>query len=196
MGAAQEFSLMRIVLGAVLADLKAAVEDALQGNLAVDSVAGRVKSSEQFALKAQRLRDGKPRYAEPLREIQDQIGIRVMVKFVDDIPAVVQELESLFNQVERLSKRPENPEEFGYEAVHLVCTIPPDLMATHAPHVDFFEIQVCTLFQHAWAELNHDLGYKPSATLDWDQRRLKSVAASSAWAADRAFSELRRSLRN
>ena len=196
MGAQEEFPLKRKMLGELLGELKAAVEDALSEVPTVDSVAGRVKTAEQFAIKAGRTRDGAPRYADPLAEIQDQVGIRVMVKFVDDIATVVAVLDGLFNQVERLSKRPENPEEFGYEAVHLVCSVPPDLAERFHPHVNFFEIQVCTLFQHAWAETNHDLGYKPGVPLDWDQRRLKSVAAASAWAADKAFGELRRSMQN
>ncbi|WP_244619298.1 hypothetical protein [Rhizobium sp. 18055] len=56
---------------------------------------------------------------------------------------------------------------------------------------NFFEIQVKTLFQHAWSEANHDLGYKPeSDRLTSDQNRLLAFASAQAWGADRAFDEL------
>lgn len=37
--------------------------------------------------------------------------------------------------------------------------IPPDLRGNKV-EVNCFEIQVLTLFQHTWAEAEHDLGYK------------------------------------
>lgn len=36
--------------------------------------------------------------------------------------------------------------------------------------VAFFELQIKTLFQHAWSEAEHDLGYKPSTVLSSDQK--------------------------
>jgi ppGpp synthetase/RelA/SpoT-type nucleotidyltranferase len=192
MGAIEDFTVSRQALGLLLEDLRQAVKEALEDHPEVDSVSARVKSPDQFAIKTAKQRDGAPRYKDPLREIQDQMGIRVVVKFEPEVPGIVAVIEALFNQVERLSKQPENPEEFGYEATHLVCFVPPDLMDQHRPHIGFFEVQVCTLFQHAWAEANHDIGYKPGVPLSPEQRKLKSWAAASAWAADRAFAELRK----
>ena len=48
-----------------------------------------------------------------------------------------------------------------------------------------------TLFQHAWSEANHDLGYKPgSAPLTSDAKRRLDIPAAQAWGADRIFDEL------
>ena len=56
---------------------------------------------------------------------------------------------------------------------------------------EFFELQVKTLFQHAWAEANHDLGYKPEGKeLDQESKRLLAYASAQAWGADRVFDEL------
>ena len=56
---------------------------------------------------------------------------------------------------------------------------------------DFFELQVKTLFQHAWSEANHDLGYKPgSVPLDADAKRRLAFTSAQAWGADRIFDEL------
>lgn len=59
----------------------------------------------------------------------------------------------------------------------------------------FFELQVKTLFQHAWSEANHDLGYKSSKALTDDQIRRLAYTSAQAWGADRVFEELWSELR-
>ena len=56
---------------------------------------------------------------------------------------------------------------------------------------EFFELQVKTLFQHAWSEANHDLGYKFGAVpLDSDAQRRLAITSAQTWGADRIFDEL------
>ena len=55
--------------------------------------------------------------------------------------------------------------------------------------VEFFEQQIKTLFQHAWSEAEHDLGYKPSGELTTDQKRRLAFTATQAWGADQIFDE-------
>jgi ppGpp synthetase/RelA/SpoT-type nucleotidyltranferase len=59
----------------------------------------------------------------------------------------------------------------------------------------FFELQIKTLFQHAWGEADHDLIYKPSGALTSDQRRRVAFTAAQAWGADRIFEELAQELK-
>ena len=58
----------------------------------------------------------------------------------------------------------------------------------------FFELQIKTLFQHAWSEADHDLGYKPGANmLTSDEKRMIALTSAQAWGADRIFDQLFRS---
>jgi putative GTP pyrophosphokinase len=56
---------------------------------------------------------------------------------------------------------------------------------------DFFELQIKTLFQHAWSEADHDLGYKPGSTpLNSEEKRKLAYTSAQAWGADHMFDEL------
>jgi putative GTP pyrophosphokinase len=58
---------------------------------------------------------------------------------------------------------------------------------------DFFELQIKTLFQHAWSEAHHDLGYKqePGSTpLTSEEKRKLAYTSAQAWGADHMFDEL------
>ncbi len=70
--------------------------------------------------------------------------------------------------------------------------IPEEIDPNNVPK--FFEVQVKTLFQYAWSEANHDLGYKSSLELTDEQKRLLAFAAAQGWGADNAFGELRSQL--
>ena len=52
------------------------------------SVTGRAKSVASFAAKAARTPDGRPVFADPLREITDTIGLRIITYVHSDVAAV------------------------------------------------------------------------------------------------------------
>jgi ppGpp synthetase/RelA/SpoT-type nucleotidyltranferase len=54
-----------------------------------------------------------------------------------------------------------------------------------------FEMQVRTLFMHAYAEPPHDWGYKSGGELTRDVERQLAWIAASAWGADRMYADLR-----
>lgn len=178
---------------AVISDLQDVVGD----DPLVERVTGRVKSDQQFLVKARKVRkDGGPKYPHPLEEIQDQVGCRIIVKFEGERDRVKDEILAIFRPVEDRFHQPEEADRFGYEARHLVCLVPPDIREKTESPIDFFELQVCTLFQHAWAEANHDIGYKSAGPLSWDEQRMIALTAANAWGADRVFEELRRKQRS
>lgn len=180
------------LLDALRATLESSANEALADVRHIDRISFRTKSASSFVDKC--LPDGKPaRYDDPLREVEDQVAGRVIVLFQHDLQVVQDQLETYFSLVEAERKRPERASEFGYESDHLVIGI----AEHHKPEgwdvIDdmpvTFELQIRTLFMHAWAEPQHDLGYKPGRELSHDEQRMLAWGASSAWGADRNLEE-------
>ena len=167
----------------------------LGGHKRIDRISSRAKSVDRFVAKAGKMTDqGVPKYEHPLAQIQDQIGARVTVFYKSDVESVREALMRYLRPVESRDLVPASEWEFGYFGWHSVCLFPTELILPDWPAElvpNFFELQVKTLFQHAWSEANHDLGYKPErGDLTPDQNRLLAFASAQAWGADRAFDEL------
>lgn len=178
------------ILNQLAVNLESETKDALERLPHVDRVYFRVKGAESFVAKARDARNT-PSYQDPLVEIEDQVAGRILVFFLSDISVMVSRLQRDFTQVESHRRRPEKDEEFGYESHHLVCVIPPQ--AKPREWSDFqnlpttFELQVRTLFMHAWAEPQHGLEYKGAEELPRHIRRELYWVAASSWGADQAF---------
>lgn len=173
-------------------NLQAKAEQALDRLPHIDRVSFRVKDGDNFARKC--LPGGQPpAYEHPLIEVEDQVAGRVLVFFSQDLEVVDKRLREWFRgMVEETKRRPVNTAEFGYESDHYVIVIDehlkPEAWKDGSELPVTFELQIRTLFMHAWAEPQHDLGYKGGELPD-DQKRLHAWVAASAWGADRAFAE-------
>lgn len=99
-----------------------------------------------------------------------------------------------FRSIEDRKVVPELDSVFGYFGHHMILRIPGDVIGSGMPKVDlpeFFELQIKTLFQHAWSEAEHDLGYKPGENpLSSDQKRKIAFTSAQAWGADIIVDEL------
>jgi ppGpp synthetase/RelA/SpoT-type nucleotidyltranferase len=99
-----------------------------------------------------------------------------------------------FQPIETKDLVPESEWEFGYFGKHFVLLLPSDIVSNSIDKdllPQFFELQVKTLFQHAWSEANHDLGYKPQAgKMPSDAGRRLAFTSAQAWGADHIFDEL------
>ncbi len=156
----------------------------------IDRIGFRVKDVDSFVDKVIH-RGAKPAYTDPLAQVEDQIGGRVIVLFKHDIEPVVELLLETFTKMELEHKVPAADAEFGYESTHLVCHISPPVRPTgwaEEPRMpSTFELQVRTIFMHAYAEPNHNLGYKTANDLTRNQKRRLAWIAASAWGADEAL---------
>jgi putative GTP pyrophosphokinase len=184
----------RDALKPIAANLETLIKDHFDGTPHVDRISARAKSPERFAEKAAKTDEhGRLIYRNPLSEIQDQLGARVVVFYKQDIEVAAEIVRKYFNKIEAKELVPESQWEFGYFGQHYIVAIPRDVVPEGTKDTDvprFFELQVKTLFQHAWSEGNHDLGYKPSRPITDDQKRRFAYTAAQAWGADRVFGEL------
>jgi ppGpp synthetase/RelA/SpoT-type nucleotidyltranferase len=185
----------------VLVPLAARIEDHLKNLLAtfgrIDRISARAKSVDRFLGKAAKLEDGKLKYEDPLNQIQDQVGARIVTFYPSDVERVRLEIEKYFKYIESQRIVPESEKEFGYEGRHFILFVPEDLIddtVNREESVELFELQIKTLFQHAWSEAEHDLGYKPSVKLTSDQNRRLAFTAAQAWGADQIFDEMFRQI--
>jgi len=177
--------------------LEAYLKDIVSYYRRIDRISVRAKGVARFLEKAQKKNDGVPKYSDPLNQIQDQIGARIITFYLSDVEALSATIEEYFGSVEVQHIVPDSPNEFGYEGKHYILFIPDDVKDPAAKDEDsptFFELQIKTLFQHAWGEADHDLIYKPSGDLTPDQRRRVAFTAAQAWGADRIFNELAQEL--
>lgn len=191
---AAAYAARRPLLEKLAVELETMTLSALDGVPHVDRVSFRVKDQDSFVAKAM-----KAKYTDPLVELEDQVAGRVITFFRDDIPVVRERLTAWFGRVEHEIKEPDGSSEFGYESDHYVFVIAehwkPEGWQQHADMPTTFEFQVRTLFMHAWAEPQHDLGYKPGSPLDKQTTKELAWVAASAWGADRMLNEIARRLR-
>jgi ppGpp synthetase/RelA/SpoT-type nucleotidyltranferase len=153
------------------------------------SVTGRAKSVASFAGKAARSVNGRPLYTDPLVDITDQIGVRVITYVHGDVAAVADLLADQLTVLDDRDMGLETASEgrFGYASRHVLVALDP-------PHENrSASVQIRTVLQHAWAEFEHDIRYKGSIPEEHapDLDRRFTLAAGLLELADREFSEIR-----
>ncbi len=166
------------------------------------SVAGRTKTVASFAEKARRTRDGVPMYTDPLTEITDTIGIRVITYVHSDVSAVADLLHDqvVVHDDRDMGRETAQEGRFGYASRHLLI----GLDSAREGHASYellrgrsAQVQVRTVLQHAWAEFEHDIRYKGTMpdehARDFDRRF--TLAAGLLELADQEFSTIRDTLR-
>ena len=153
----------------------------------VHSITARVKSPSSLARKLARPdRD----YAE-LWDVTDLLGLRVITYFDDAVDQVGRVLEARLpiDLARSIDKRRREPGVFGYRSLHYVFGVAEPLPARARG-----EIQIRTLLEHTWAEIEHDLGYKAPGAVPIGVRQRLSRLAGLLEIADREFVAIREEL--
>lgn len=155
-------------------------------------ITARTKSVASFAEKADRTVDGRRLFNDPLSEITDQIGLRVITYLRDDVATVANLLGEEMRLLDDRDMGVETASEgrWGYASRHLLVAAEGEQQPA--------SVQVRTILQHAWAEFEHDVRYKGSVPEEDapDLDRRFTLAAGLLELADREFSAIRERLRS
>lgn len=162
-------------------------------DIAVHAVESRVKSIESFRDKASL---PEKEYADPLREITDLAGLRIIVYRLQDIDRIAQLIEEEFEVLKRASAGDDTacePDRFGYRSVHLDVRLHrkrAELMEWSGMEDLCAEVQVRTVLQHAWAAVSHAVEYKRGGGLTDAARHRLVRLAGMLEIADEEFSSI------
>ena len=137
-------------------------------------------------------------YVSPREEVTDLVGARVIVQYLDEVePAAslvrhalvdIDEAHSI-DKGKTLATR-----EFGYRSIHIVAKLPVEVLDIRGlprePSLGV-EVQVRTIFEHAWAEIEHEVVYKSGIQYPDDFRRRFSAVAGTLEILEREFMLMR-----
>jgi putative GTP pyrophosphokinase len=177
----------------VARDLASRLEDMVHSLPSRPNIKVRVKGFSSFFKKYLRLLK-KNASSRESPVITDIIGIRIVCPFLEDLVLVEELLRKNFEILEIEKKGTDHTfREFGYESIHLLIKIPAEsIQKLGFPGCDVAEIQIRTILQDAWAEVEHELVYKAEFNPFDDpmKRKLAAVNASLSLA-DIIFQEIR-----
>jgi ppGpp synthetase/RelA/SpoT-type nucleotidyltranferase len=176
--------------------VKRIVEESLKRrDIKVHSVEARAKDPSSFGRKAAQpsgADPSRPKYPSPLDQITDLAAVRVITYFPSTRSDLDKMLSAEFDVVARSDEGAQLVEEdrFGYQSIHYLVKLASQ--RAHLPEYERFadtiaEIQVRTILQHAWAEIEHDIQYKSASVIPAEIRRRFMSLAGMLEIADQEF---------
>jgi putative GTP pyrophosphokinase len=188
-----EYEVSAAIMRPLGVKLEGLIEDLLRAEkIRYHSVKARVKDKESCERKLQRS-DTERSFSS----LTDVLGVRIITYFRDDVDAAAKVIEREFfidtpNSVDKSAIL--DPDRFGYLSIHYISQLADtraNLPENRAYKGKNFEIQIRSITQHAWAEIEHDLGYKSEAAVPKTIRRRFSRLAGLLELADDEFIAIR-----
>lgn len=160
-------------------------------NIPFHSITYRVKEKDSYLEKCR-----KDKYKNPVEEIMDLSGIRIITYTNKDVQTICEIVKKEFCIDEKNSEDKSQrmgEDQVGYLSVHYIATMKEDRikLSEYSDYKDIRnEIQIRTLLQHAWAEIEHDRNYKFSGVLPPEIKRRFYLVAGVLEMMDREFDSL------
>ncbi|MDL2237471.1 hypothetical protein LJC56_06545 [Christensenellaceae bacterium OttesenSCG-928-K19] len=142
------------------------------------SIVHRVKTKESYLKKCET-----KAYSDPAKQVMDLAGVRIIAYTNTDVIKICNIIDREFdvdngNSIDTATRLDTN--KVGYLSVHKIIVLNKERLdlAEYSRFRDLkCEIQVRTMLQHAWAEIEHDRGYKFNGVLPPEiKRRLYLIA--------------------
>ena len=132
----------------------------------------RVKEAESVYRK---LEWKKQEYLEKNKKLQDVVGLRIVLYYMDDIPVCKEMLRNTFAIIEKDSHEDiPKVNEFNPLRMNYVCRMPKEFVDRFPKELwenyridQTFEVQIRTTFSEGWHEVDHDVRYKHKE--EWEQ---------------------------
>lgn len=161
-------------------------------NIKVHQITHRVKDRDKLEKKIKR----KEVKYEKLDEITDIVGLRIITYFEDEVDKIAGVIEKEFtiDKLNTIDKRKLESDRFGYKSLHYVVSLS-ETRTKLTENKKFgnkkCEIQIRSILQHAWAEIEHDIGYLDEIGIPEFAKRNFSRIAALLETADLDFVRLR-----
>lgn len=168
--------------------LRRGIEDE---NLIIHSLNSRVKDKDSFLKKCAR-----KKYSDPSSQMTDFVGLRVITYTTADVERACKIVEKLFEIDTSNSQNKADilgADRVGYLSHHFIVSLGSerDKLPEYSGLCNLkAEIQVRTILQHAWAEIEHDREYKFSGQLPDAIYRRFHLAAGNLEMIDIEFQRL------
>lgn len=165
-------------------------------NFSIHQIVSRIKTKESLAQKVIK----KNKY-EKLDDITDILALRIITYFEDDISKIEELLNKEFkiDRENSTDKRNIEIDKFGYRSVHYILQLNDykKELSEYAEYKDIkFEIQIRSILQHSWAEIEHDLGYKSFTEIPQKAKRTFYRVAALLEQADIEFTKLKKEIQD
>lgn len=156
----------------------------------INAIQHRVKEENSLVGKLYR---GGDKY-QNLTDLTDILGVRIITYFGDDVDKIGKLIETEFeidweNSTDK--RQVIKVDSFGYLSLHYIASLKPE--KGYAPELcgKKFEIQIRTILQHAWSDINHDIGYKNEFGIPREAARTFARIAGVLEIADAEFMRTR-----
>lgn len=172
------------------------VESFLVEYFEMNSIGYHMVTSRAKDIESVRKKGNSSKYSDPINEIQDFSGIRVITYVEDEITIIQKIIEENFD-IDKINSSNKSEalgiDKVGYQSVHYIAKLKEDRLKL-PEYKQYagkcFEIQIRTILQHAWAEIEHDRNYKFSGKLPNDLSRRFKILAGVLELADKEFNAI------
>jgi GTP pyrophosphokinase len=181
---ADEYERKRPIFAALKQEVRYVLEQEIADKqLKVHAIEDRIKTLESVLAKA----EGKA-LSDPLRELIDIVGVRVVVLFRSDLPALDEIIRRSFNVI-TVDDKLTSGDGLGYASVHYECQMRSEYSGPRYRRIGgiTFEVQVRTICMHAWAVISHYLDYKGEWDVPDHLKRALNALSGLFYVADNEF---------
>ena len=176
----------------VLYDLQLMITKDIKQLVVNPSIKGRIKSYESYYKKLiKRLMEFDNR--DIAYSIRDILGLRITCPFQENLNVIDTFIKEKYEVIETEDKAVSlSFNEFGYTALHCLISVPQEILDHHNIDIEVVcEIQLCTILQDAWAEVEHELFYKTEFNpLDEPLKRKLAALNANLTLSDILFQEI------